>query len=44
MALVLLPCDLPTWPTLERHLKTLEQVRTGAALKDVLMRIYGLCR
>ncbi|XP_059350663.1 uncharacterized protein LOC130693764 isoform X2 [Daphnia carinata] len=44
MALVLLPCDLPTWPTLQRHLNTLKQeARTGGQLKECMLKIYNLC-
>ncbi|XP_045024136.1 uncharacterized protein LOC116923912 isoform X3 [Daphnia magna] len=44
MALVLLPCDLPTWPTLQRHLTAMKrEVRTAGQLKDALLKIYNLC-
>ncbi|XP_046652898.1 uncharacterized protein LOC124343574 isoform X5 [Daphnia pulicaria] len=44
MALVLLPCDLPTWPTLQRHLNAMKrEVRTAVQLKDALLKIYNLC-
>jgi hypothetical protein len=45
MALVLLPCDLPTWPTLQRHLNAMKrEVRTAVQLKDALLKIYNLCK
>ena len=44
MALVLLPCDLPTWPTLQRHLNSLKQVRDTVELKDALFKIHSLCK
>ena len=44
MALVLLPCDLPTWPTLQRHLNSLKQVRDTVQLKDALFKIHSLCK
>jgi hypothetical protein len=45
MALVLLPCDLPTWPTLQRHLNAIKrEVRTAVQLKDALLKIYNLCK
>lgn len=45
MALVLLPCDLPTWPTLQRHLNALKrEVRNGPQLKEALLKIYNLCK
>ncbi|KZS00413.1 Uncharacterized protein APZ42_003279 [Daphnia magna] len=45
MALVLLPCDLPTWPTLQRHLTAMKrEVRTAGQLKDALLKIYNLCK
>lgn len=43
MALVLLPCDLPSWPAVERHLDTLACLHKSDQLVDIMCKVHGLC-
>ncbi|GAB6022495.1 hypothetical protein CHUAL_006603 [Chamberlinius hualienensis] len=43
MALVLLPCDLPTWPGVQRILNTIKTTQTSAQLAELMQRLYTMC-
>ncbi|XP_047469021.1 uncharacterized protein LOC125025122 isoform X2 [Penaeus chinensis] len=43
MAFVLLPCDLPTWPTIQRHLGSLKGATAPAQVTQVLHALHSLC-
>lgn len=43
MAHVLLPCDVPTWPEVERHLSQLRFAHSPEQLVADMQRIYDLC-
>ncbi|XP_042215967.1 uncharacterized protein LOC121862087 isoform X2 [Homarus americanus] len=43
MAFVLLPCDLPTWPTIQRHLNSLKGTTSPDHLTQVLYSLHSLC-
>ncbi|XP_049856905.1 uncharacterized protein LOC126336855 isoform X1 [Schistocerca gregaria] len=43
MALVMLPCDLPWWPTVQRHLTQLALARTPQELVDGMQKIHTMC-
>ncbi|XP_042872017.1 uncharacterized protein LOC122253204 isoform X2 [Penaeus japonicus] len=43
MAFVLLPCDLPTWPTIQRHLGSLKGAKTPSQVTQVLYALHSLC-
>ncbi|XP_045584681.1 uncharacterized protein [Procambarus clarkii] len=43
MAFVLLPCDLPTWPTIQRHLHSLRGTSSPEHLSQVLYTLHSLC-
>lgn len=43
MAYVLLPCDVPTWPEVQRHLSQLKFARSPEQLVADMQRIYDLC-
>ena len=44
MALVLLPCDLPNWPTVQRHLTKVKDAQNAEQLTEVMHRIHDLCK
>ncbi|XP_037076380.1 uncharacterized protein LOC119097453 [Pollicipes pollicipes] len=43
MALVLLPCDLPTWATVQRHLARAKDAHNAEQLIDVMHKLHNLC-
>lgn len=43
MAHVLLPCDVPTWPEVQRHLGQLKFAHSPEQLVADMQRIYDLC-
>ncbi|XP_071533606.1 uncharacterized protein [Panulirus ornatus] len=43
MAFVLLPCDLPTWPTIQRHLTSLKSATSPDQVTQVLHTLHSLC-
>ncbi|CAG0922472.1 unnamed protein product [Notodromas monacha] len=43
MALVLLPCDLPTWAAVQKHLSQLRAARSEPQVIDCLTKIHQLC-
>ncbi|KAJ9579494.1 hypothetical protein L9F63_004842 [Diploptera punctata] len=43
MALVMLPCDLPWWPTVQRHLTQLSLARTSKDLIEGMQKIHNMC-
>lgn len=44
MALVILPCDLPWWPTVQRHLTHLSMARNSKDLIDSMQKIHNICK
>lgn len=44
MALMILPCDLPYWPTLQRQLMVIADCREAKALVDAMFHIYHMSR
>jgi len=44
MALVILPCDLPWWPTVQRHLTQLSMARNSKDLIDSMQKIHNICK
>jgi len=44
MALVILPCDLPWWPTVQRHLTQLSMARNSKDLIDIMQKIHNICK
>ncbi|KAJ4435283.1 hypothetical protein ANN_17893 [Periplaneta americana] len=43
MALVILPCDLPWWPTVQRHLTQLSLARNSKDLIEGMQKIHNMC-
>lgn len=43
MALVMLPCDVPWWPTLVRHLQQIGEARTPAEFTEGMLKIHSMC-
>uniref|UniRef100_A0A146LEU2 poly(ADP-ribose) glycohydrolase n=1 Tax=Lygus hesperus TaxID=30085 RepID=A0A146LEU2_LYGHE len=43
MALVMLPCDLPWWPTIVRHLTQISEATNIKEMIDPMQRIHNLC-
>ncbi|XP_063224061.1 uncharacterized protein LOC134531936 [Bacillus rossius redtenbacheri] len=43
MALVMLPCDMPWWPQLQRHLSQLALCRSPQELAEAMHRIHAMC-
>lgn len=43
MALVMLPCDLPWWTSVQRHLKHLLLASSPAKLTTSMMKIHDMC-
>ncbi|KAJ8871888.1 hypothetical protein PR048_028228 [Dryococelus australis] len=43
MALVMLPCDMPWWPQLQRHLTQLALCHTPRELIEGMHKIYTMC-
>lgn len=43
MALVMLPCELPWWPTVQRHLTKLLNAKTTRDLTEGMQNIHELC-
>ncbi|GFG28940.1 hypothetical protein Cfor_00345 [Coptotermes formosanus] len=43
MALVILPCDLPWWPTVQRHLTQLSLARNSKDLIENMQKIHNIC-
>ncbi|KAG8199815.1 hypothetical protein JTE90_000906 [Oedothorax gibbosus] len=43
MAHVLLPCDLPSWSSVQRHLALLKTCRDGKQLADAMNTIFDMC-
>ncbi|XP_043222131.1 uncharacterized protein LOC122381707 [Amphibalanus amphitrite] len=43
MALVLLPCDLPNWPTVQRHLTKVKDAQNAEQLVEIMHRLHDLC-
>ncbi|XP_021924536.1 uncharacterized protein LOC110832134 isoform X3 [Zootermopsis nevadensis] len=43
MALVILPCDLPWWPTVQCHLTQVSQARSSKDLIDGMQKIHNMC-
>nr|CAD7267926.1 unnamed protein product [Timema shepardi]CAD7579175.1 unnamed protein product [Timema californicum] len=43
MALVMLPCDLPWWPQLQRHLTQLTLAHSSRELVEGMQRIHNMC-
>ncbi|KAF5270474.1 hypothetical protein FQA39_LY08352 [Lamprigera yunnana] len=43
MALVMLPCELPWWPTVQRHLTKLLSAKTTRDLIEGMQNIHELC-
>lgn len=44
MALVMLPCDLPWWSQVQRHLNNLLNTKTTFELTEEMQKIYELCK
>ncbi|XP_071455534.1 uncharacterized protein [Hetaerina americana] len=43
MALVMLPCDLPWWGTVQRHLGNLRHAKSTADVIEAMQRLHDLC-
>ncbi|XP_046393465.1 uncharacterized protein LOC124161237 [Ischnura elegans] len=43
MALVMLPCDLPWWGTVQRHLANLRHAKSTADVIEGMQRLHDLC-
>lgn len=43
MALVMLPCDLPWWSTVQRHLGNLRHAKSTADVIESMQRLHDLC-
>ncbi|VVC87959.1 unnamed protein product [Leptidea sinapis] len=43
MALVMLPCDLPWWTSVQRHLKHLLVASSSAKLTASMLKIHDMC-
>ncbi|KAK9504588.1 hypothetical protein O3M35_010890 [Rhynocoris fuscipes] len=43
MALVMLPCDLPWWPTIVHHLNQISAATNAEELIDSMKRLHNLC-
>ncbi|KAL1132149.1 hypothetical protein AAG570_010106 [Ranatra chinensis] len=43
MALVMLPCDMPWWPTLQRHLTQVAASTTTKQLIESMQKIHNMC-
>ncbi|KAJ1523712.1 hypothetical protein ONE63_001546 [Megalurothrips usitatus] len=43
MALVMLPCDVPWWPTLVRHLQQIAEAKDTAEFVDGMLKIHNMC-
>lgn len=44
MALVMLPCDLPWWTSVQRHLKHLLLASSPAKLTASMLKIHDMCK
>lgn len=44
MALVMLPCDLPWWPTIVRHLTQISEATNVEELIQPMKSIHNLCK
>ncbi|XP_052121802.1 uncharacterized protein LOC113212013 isoform X1 [Frankliniella occidentalis] len=43
MALVMLPCDVPWWPTLVRHLQQIAEAKDPAEFVEGMLKIHNMC-
>ncbi|XP_067014463.2 uncharacterized protein [Anabrus simplex] len=43
MALVMLPCDLPWWPQVQRHLTQLALARSSKEFIEGMLKIHNMC-
>lgn len=44
MALVMLPCDLPWWGSVQKHLTKLINTKNTQELVDEMQKIHELCK
>ena len=44
MALVMLPCDMPWWPTLQRYLTQAAAATSTKLLIDSMQIIHNMCK
>lgn len=44
MALVMLPCDLPWWPSIQRHLTQAAKAADADELIDSMQKIHNMCK
>ncbi|KAK3920453.1 Poly(ADP-ribose) glycohydrolase [Frankliniella fusca] len=43
MALVMLPCDVPWWPTLVRHLQQIAEAKDPGEFVEGMLKIHNMC-
>lgn len=44
MALVMLPCDVPWWPTLVRHLQHIGEAKDPGEFIEGMLKIHSMCK
>lgn len=44
MALVMLPCDLPWWPTVVKQLDKAASAKSSEDLIDSMQRLHDMCK